>query len=132
MKRGNARTNIRNLYRNTTDYSLSSTIQTTTMYSEIRIIFFKIHNSNISLSDIIGEDIILEMNNILKNHLKGKKYSFDIAKDNAASIPQNLNNYLKEKEFEVRPCSTEICYILEEPIEFKFNYKIIRLEYCKS
>ena len=129
MKRGNARTNIRNLFRNTTDYSLFSSIQTNTMYNEIRIVFFKIHNSNISLSDIIVDDIILEMNNILRNHLKGKKYSFDLAKDNASSIPQKLNNYLLKKEFEVRPCSTEICYIPEEPIEFKFNYKIIRLEY---
>ena len=129
IKLGNIRTAQRIICRNDTDDYLFVNVLTNTMYSEIRISFYKIYDSNISLFDIINEGTILEMNNILKKHLEGKKYSYDIIKDNASNIVQKLNDYLLEKKFETRPCSTEICYILQEPIEFKFNYKIIRLKY---
>ena len=129
IKLGHIRTNQRIICRNNTDDFLFTSVLSNTMYIEIRISFYKIYSSNISLLDIIDEDTILEMNNILKNHLEGKKYSYDIAENNATNIAEKLNDYLFEKKFETRPCSTEICYILQEPIEFKFNYKIIRLKY---
>ena len=129
IKLGHIRTNQRIMCRNNTDDYLFANVLTNTMYIEIRISFYKIYNKNISFLDIIDEDTFLEMNNILKKHLEGKKYSYDIAEDNATNIAQKLNDYLLEKKYKERPCSSHICYILQEPTEFKFNYKIIRLNY---
>ena len=92
IKLGNIRTDQRIIGRNNTDNFLSKSVLTNTMYIEIRISFYKIYSSNISLLDIIDEDTILEMNNILKNHLEGKKYSYDIAENNVTNIAEKLND----------------------------------------
>ena len=129
MKRGNTRTDSRNLCRNNTDDFLLVKVTSNTMYSEIRVNFYKIYNSKISLFDFIDEDIILEMNNILTKNLEGKKYLYESVNESVSNIVKDLNNYLLNKNVEKRPCSSNICYIIEKPMEFKFNYKIIRLKY---
>ncbi len=129
MKRGNARTDSRTLYRNKTDNVFHVSIESKTMYSEIRIFFFKLYNYNKSLVDSINEEIALEMNNILSKNLEGKRYSYEIAKDSTSNITEELNNYLVKQNFGEKCCSSSICYTIEKPIEFKFNFKIVRLKY---
>ena len=128
-KKGNSRTDTRYFCRNNTDDSLFVSVISETMYSEIRVNFYKIYNSKISLFDFIDEDIILEMNNILTKNLEGKKYLYKNANESVKNIVRELNDYLSKKNIERKSCSTNICYIIEKPMEFKFNYKIIRFKY---
>jgi len=129
MKRGNSRTDSRNICRNNTDDFILVNVESETMYSEIRVNFYKLYNSNISLLDFIEENIILEMNSILTKNLEKKKYAYESAHESVSNIVKELNDYLLKKSVERRPCSSNICYILEKPMEFIFNYKIIRLKY---
>jgi len=128
-KKGNSRTDSRIICRNNTDDFICVNVVSETMFCEIRVYFYKLHNSKISLLDFIEENIILEMNSILTKNLEKKNYTYESAKESVKNIVNELNDYLLKKSVKRRPYSSNICYILEKPMEFIFNYKIIRLKY---
>ena len=91
----------------------------------MRIFFYKIYNSKINLiKEIEDNSIYMKMNDILTNKLEGKKYSYEFALNSCKDIVNKLNDYLLTKK-EKKPCSLNQCSILQKPIDFVFNYKVI-------
>ena len=69
------------------------------------------------------------MNDMLANKLEGRKYIYEIAKENVIIITKELNDYLLGRKIEEKPCSYNLCFIMEKPSEYIFDYKIINLKY---
>ena len=126
---GDCRTNSQGIYRKDFDDYFNESIQTKTLFCEIRIFYTKIYNQTVNHIENVEEEILIKMNNILTNQLAKKNYSYEIAKKDVWEIVENLNNFLSERKVNPRPCSYHTCYILKEPINFKFGYKIINLKY---
>ena len=127
IKLGNMREYTRSMCRISTDDDIFVSVQTKTLYCLMRIYFYKIYNSNINLNKTIEEDTSLKMYNILTNKLEGQKYSFEFANNSADEIVKELKNYLLKKDN--KPCSCNICSILQKPIDFIFSYKVIKFNY---
>ena len=111
-----------------TDNYVTSSIQTKTMLCILTIIFYKIEYLEINLLNEIKENMIIKMNEILTNNLKGKTYSCDDSKQYSKLIVEESNNLFRNKIYPV-PCSCHICTVIEKPIEYLFDYKIINLKY---
>ena len=99
------------------------------IYCEIRICFVKLYNSEINHLNNIEENIIIKMDELLTNTFEGKKYYYEIAVENSEKIVSELNDYLLERKVERRPCSFHICFIIEKPSKFIFDYKVLNVGY---
>ena len=127
IKLGNiTETNLINRYN--TDNYVTVSIQTNTMFCILTIIFYKIEYSKFDLLNKIKENMIMKMNEILTNNLKGKSYSCYDLKQDSKSIVQESDEFFKNKIYP-NPCSCLICSIIEQPIEYLFDYKVINFEY---
>ena len=112
-----------------TDNYVNSTIKTKTMFCILTIIFYKIEYSEFDLLNKIKENMILKMNEILKNNLKGKTYySCNDAEKYSKLIVQESDNFFRNQIYPL-PCSCHICSVIEEPIEYLFDYKVINFKY---
>ena len=112
IKRGNIRTSANGIARQDTDGFLLESLETKTMYVEIRVRFYKLYQSNI---------------NILNSKLEGKTYSYDFADAKVEEIVIELQKYLLTQES--KPCSYQMCSILSKPYDYQFYYKNINLNY---
>ena len=127
IKKGEIRINSSGLFRKDTDSSLFKSVETKSLFIEIRIRYYKLYKNNMNLSNIINEELVKKMNNMLNNKLEGKFYSYEFAKKTVEDIVVELENFLLLSEN--RPCTFQICNILSKPIEHQFSYKIINLDY---
>ena len=127
IKKGDIRINSNGLFRKDTDSSLFKSVETKSLFIEIRIRYYKLYKNNMNLSNVINEELVKRMNNMLNNKLEGKFYSYEFAKKTVADIVVELENFLLLSEN--RPCTFQICNILSKPIEHQFSYKIINLDY---
>ncbi len=130
IKRGNIRTKKTDMSRPDTDDFIFLNYESKTMYCEIRISFFKIYNTKSNYLENIEEDLLIKMNNYLTQRLEGKIYSYDLARRNVEEINKDLMDYLGKRKITPIPTSSHLCYIIEKPMDFIFNYKIINLKYC--
>ena len=127
IKLGNiTETNLINRYN--TDNYVTVSIQTNTMFCILTIIFYQIEYSEFDLLNKIKENMIIKMNEILTNNLKGKSYSCYDVKQYSKSIVQESDDFFKYKIYP-RPCSCFICSVIEKPVEYLFDYKVIKLKY---
>lgn len=128
-KFGTIRDDEKSIYRIKTDDNIYILIQTNKMFCLMRIFFYRIYDSKINLiKEIEDNNIYLKMNEILTNKLEGKKYSYEFALNSCIEITNELNDYLLKKK-KTRYCSLNQCSILQKPIDFVFNYKVINLHY---
>ena len=123
------RTNSQGIYRSDSDYYFNESIETKTMFCEIRIFFTKIYISNINHIENIEDKILIKANDIITSILENKKYLNKIAKNNAKEIVEELNRFLMERKISLLPCSYHACYIIKKPMNYKFGYKVINLKY---
>ena len=75
----------------------------------------------------MNDELLIKMNHILSNKLKGNSYSYEFAKKATKDIVVELENYLLK--FKIKPCTYQICNIISYPFEHQFAYKIINLDY---
>ena len=129
FKAGNLRINDRTILRNETDDSILFTNYEQSTFCEIRIYFTKLYNSSMNHLENIEPNIILKMDEILANKLEGKKYSYELANNNTNIISNELNEYLLKRKIDSIPCSYNICYIMEKPFDFIYDYKVLNLQY---
>ena len=127
IKKGDIRINSTGLCREETDSILFHSIETKSLFVEIRILFYKLYNSDINLSDLMNDELLIKMNNLLSNKLKGNSYSYEFAKKATDDIVVELENYLLK--FKIKTCTFQICNIISYPFEHQFAYKIINLDY---
>ena len=80
-----------------TDNYVTSSIQTKTMLCILTIIFYKIEYSEFNLLNKIKENMIVKMNEILKNNLKGKTYSCNDSKYYSKLIVEESNDLFGDK-----------------------------------
>ena len=126
---GDCRTNSQGIYRKDFDDYFNESIQTKTMFCEIRIFYTKIYGSKINYIENIEDKILIKMNDILTSLLENKKYTYEIAKNNAGEIVRELNQFLLERKTSQLPCSYHTCYIIKKKKNYKFGYKINNLKY---
>ena len=67
------------------------------------------------------------MNEFLANNLDRERFS-DYTKQVSKYIVEDFNYYLRRNLNQER-CSCQICTILEKPVNYLFDYKILRLKY---
>ena len=126
---GNLRINHEPIFRNETDDCLFSSICAQSTFCEIRIYFIKLYSSLINNLENIESNIILKMDEILTNKLEGKEYSYEFAKNSVTTITSELSQFLLQRKIDKIPCSYSICYIMEKPYDFIFDYKVLNLKY---
>ena len=127
IKKGDIRINSNGLCRKETDAILFHSIEAKSLFVEIRIRFYKLYKCDIDLSSILNDELLIKMNNILGNKLKGNSYSYEFAKKATNDIVVDFENFLLK--LKNRPCTFQICNILSNPFEHQFAYKIINLDY---
>ena len=127
IKKGDIRIYSNGLCREETDSILFHSIETKSLFVEIRILFYKLYNSDINLSDLMNDELLIKMNNLLSNKLKGNSYSYEFAKKATNDIVVEFENYLLK--FKIKTCTFQICNIISYPFEYQFAYKIINLDY---
>ena len=127
VKLGNVVNTIQ-INRYQSDYYICETINSGSMFVDLTIVFYKKYSVDFELINIIKEDTLLKMNEILTSNLDEKGYSCDNAKYDSKKIVEEFNYYFLNK-VEQKPCSCQICTILEKPIEQIFDFKIIGLNY---
>ncbi len=127
IKRGNIRTSANGIARQDTDGFLLESLETKTMYVEIRVRFYKLYQSNINYLDLYNDKLVMKINNILNSKLEGKTYSYDFADAKVEEIVIELQKYLLTQES--KPCSYQMCSILSKPYDYQFYYKNINLNY---
>ena len=127
IKKGDISINSYGLFREDTDSRLFKSMETQSLYVEIRVHYYKLYKNNMNLFDLINEELVKELNNILNNNLEGKSFSYDFAKKKVTDIVEELENFLLLPKN--RPCTFQICNILSKPVEHQFSYKIINLNY---
>ena len=121
------RTSANGIARQDTDGFLLESLETKTMYVEIRVRFYKLYQSNINYLDLYNDKLVMKMNNILNSKLEGKTYSYDFADAKVEEIIIELQKYLLTQES--KPCSYQMCSILSKPYDYQFYYKNINLNY---
>ena len=128
IKKGDLRITSTSILRSGTDSEVNYSIQNNSMFVELRIHFYKLYKPNLNYLDYFNEDLVVKMNDMLMNKLKGKTYTYEFAKDKVQEIVQELQDFLlipKQK-----PTSFHICYILSQPIEYQFAYKVLNIKYA--
>ena len=120
----------RNINRNESDISIFVSIISKDLYCIIRINSFKISYSPINILQIFYEKILSEMNKILTKNFDGKKFTenqdFNTINQN---IIDELNKYILEKYDKNLPCFCNEIHTIKKPINFEYNFKVIRLIY---
>ena len=120
----------RNINRNESDISIFVSIISKDLYCIIRINSFKISYSPINILQIFYEKILSEMNKILTKNFDGKKFTenqdFNTINQN---IIDELNKYILEKYDKNLPCFCNEIHTIKKPINFEYNFKLIRLIY---
>ena len=129
IKLGHSRSSDFQISRSDTDDFLVESIQTKSMYSEIRVNFNKIYKSTIDHIENVEGKIVLKMNELLTKYLENKIYSYEMAKNSVDEIVKELNAFLLERNLNPKPCSYQACYILSKPINMQFDYKVMNLKY---
>jgi hypothetical protein len=129
MKLGKARIDDGQIQRNDTDSAFTEKIQTKTMWVAMTIQFYKLYKAEKNHIENIEESIFLKMNDIITNKLENEKFSYDIINIKSNEIVDDMNNFLLDRKIKKKPCSYLACYIMEKPMNFKFDYKIINLKY---
>ena len=127
IKKGDIRTDSNALLREETDCYLLKSLETQTMYIEIRIFIYKLFQPEITFLDSFNEDLIIKMNELLISRLEGKVFSYEFVKDKVAEIVIELQKYLLIPK--LKPCSFQVCYVLTKPIDYQFVCKAINLKY---
>ena len=129
IKLGKARNDDRHIQRNDTDSAFTETIKTKAMWVVMSIQFYKLYKAEKNHIENIEEIIFLKMNDIITNKLENEKFSYDIINIKSNEIVDDMNNFLLDRKIQTKPCSYLACYIMEKPMNFKFDYKIINLKY---
>ena len=127
IKKGDIRTDSNALLREETDCYLLKSLETQNMYVEIRIFIYKLFQPEITFLDSFNEDLVIKMNELLISRLEGKIFSYEFAKDKVAEIVIELQKYLLIPK--LKPCSFQVCYMLNKPIDYQYICKTINLKY---
>ena len=127
IKKGDIRTDSNGLLREETDSYFSKSLETKSMYVEIRIFFYKLFDPEINFLDSFNEDLVIKMNELLISKLEGETFSYEFAKDKVAEIVIELQKFLLIPK--LKPCSFQVCFILSKPIDYQFVCKTINLNY---
>ncbi len=127
IKKGDIRTDSNGLLREETDSYFLKSLETKSMYVEIRIFFYKLFDPEINFLDSFNEDLVIKMNELLISKLEGETFSYEFAKDKVAEIVIELQKFLLIPK--LKPCSFQVSFILSKPIDYQFVCKTINLNY---
>ena len=127
IKKGDIRIDSNAILRDNSDSYIIESLETKTMFAEIRIFFYKLYKLEINFIDSFNEDLVAKMNDLLISNLEGKAYSYEFSKGKASEIVVELQKYLLIPK--KKPCSLRVCYILSKPVEYQFVCKTINLNY---
>ena len=98
------------------------------MFCILTIIFYKIEDSEFDLINQVKENMIVKMNDILSYNLKKITYSCNDVRYYSKLIREESNNFFWNQIYP-RPCSCYICTVIEQPKEYLFDHKVIKLKY---